>query len=218
MRPRFLLVTLAIAALLSNSPAPGELASPEGPQPSADNHFEANEVPPFIDAMDGIAPDGTPFPLDPTTWNRSAPINERNTSSGVTEARIKLRMEGKGDPIRVSFPQQTVLVADNSAAIAVSDPSSMRCDGQRTYLDQVTVPDEISVVSFNGSGSLDGPLSTDFQGMKQLVRCFASGAANLSDGLRIGLDELIPKKKESYRWSMIVLTGGCRDSNRDTAG
>src|SRR3990172_5515490 len=54
-------------------------------------------VPPFIDAMDGIMIKGATWDPDPANWPHSTSITVKGAAYGISEARVMIRIEGKGD-------------------------------------------------------------------------------------------------------------------------
>ncbi|HLF07701.1 MAG TPA: vWA domain-containing protein, partial [Thermoplasmata archaeon] len=189
------LAALALAALMA------------GPQAGASYVDDSPSfVPPFIDAMDGIAKRGDSWPADPSTWTHTAKIAPRGSPIGETEARIKLRIEGKGDPINQGMPQQTILTYADSSSMASKDPNDLRCSAQKSYVDLLKTPSEAGVSRFADSGVLGHNLSANYASVKGALTCSSSGASNMSEGLRVANDELIPRKKPGYVWVLILLT------------
>jgi hypothetical protein len=180
---------------------------------------DPNYVPPFIDAMDGIMIKGAKWDPDPNNWPHSTTITVKGAQYGVSEARVKLRIEGKGDPIKQRLPQQTCLMTDDSGSMAWNDPNNMRVQGMQFYIDQLTAPDEISHGAFSAylpSGQLAEirqTLTTNYQGAKGTIGNYvSSGGTPIGNGLGVCNDEVIPKKKAGFAWAIIHLTDGCRNS------
>jgi hypothetical protein len=178
-------------------------------------------VPPFIDAMDGIMIKGASWNADPALWPHTATVTVKGANYGVQEARVKLRIEGKGDPVGSSVPQQTALVTDDSGSMSSNDPNNIRVAGMDTYIDQLSPPDEVSVTMYsstyrcvnnvcNPPAELRVSLTTNYQGAKQNKGQWNStGGTDTWSGLKLGLDDLIPKKKTGFSWNVIHLTDGC---------
>jgi hypothetical protein len=214
------LVSTATSASGASVPAPGEVSlSGAG--------FSTNDVPPYIDAQDGIQTKGIAWNADPALWPHTATVALKGSAQGQQEARVKLRIEGKGDPVSQSGPQQTCLLMDDSGSMSSNDPNNIRFDGGKTYIDQLTAPDEVCVVFFPKGSPPAQPaeviqgLTTNYQSARgAMVHCQGSGSCSLSgtpmfDAFRVGNDELIPKKKTGFSWVHILLTDGCWNTGGD---
>jgi hypothetical protein len=169
--------------------------------------------------MDGISPDGSAWDPDPSLWPHSAAIMVRGSKHGATEAAVKMRIEGKGDPVSKRVPQQTCMMTDDSGSMSWNDPNSMRVAAMQYYIDQLQAPDEIShgaYASYLPSGNLAEirqTLTTNYAGAKAAVAGFvSSGGTPIGNGLGVCNDELMPKQKPDFAWAIIHLTDGCRNS------
>jgi hypothetical protein len=180
-------------------------------------------VEPYIEALECVETNGT-LPCnnqDASLWPHNATIYQRGSQIGETEAVVKLRMEGKGDPIKKSRPQQVILVTDDSGAMRIDDPTDIRFNATKVYVDQLQVPDEIGFVVYadrlpNGQYSeLRSNLTTDYQSTKKGMYGNSSGNDSMIYGLKTANDELIPKKKPGFTWAIIHLTNGCWDTGGD---
>ncbi|HLF07331.1 MAG TPA: Ig-like domain-containing protein, partial [Thermoplasmata archaeon] len=175
----------------------------------------AASVPPYIDGVTGIARNGTKWEGDPALWNRTASVMVRGSAYGETVARIKVRMEGKGDPVGVQVPQQTMFVYDDSGSMTWSDPNNLRCAAMSSYIDMLSLPSEIGTVRFESTATMLHPLTTDYAGVKASLSCMSSGGTDIHDGLRLANDELIAKNKSGYAWAEIMLTDGVWNQGGD---
>ena len=184
---------------------------------------ESPMVEPYIDALDCIETKGT-TPCDnqdTSQWPHSATIAVKGAQYGETKAVVKLRIEGKGDPIKKSRPQQTILVTDDSGSMQWNDPNNMRFDANKFYVDQLQIPDEIGFVIYadklpNGQyAELRQPLTTNYQQAKNGMYGNSNGGTPMIYGLRTANDELIPKKKPGFAWAIIHLTDGCYNTGGD---
>jgi hypothetical protein len=208
-----LLIALAVV-LLVTSILPISDARGGGSAPNVD---------PYIDALDCIEVKGlNPCDnWDPDTWPHTATIAVRDSPYGETEAIVKLRMEGKGDPIKKIIFQQSILVVDNSGSMKWNDNHSMRYDAAKFYVDQLAIPDEIGFVIYGQSlpsgqyAELRSSLTTNYQGTKTGMYGNASGKTPTSYGLKMATDEIIPKKKSDAKWAIIHLTDGCWEIGDD---
>ncbi|HLF06475.1 MAG TPA: vWA domain-containing protein, partial [Thermoplasmata archaeon] len=169
--------------------------------------------------MDGIQIKGQAWNADPTLWPHSATITVKGAQYGVSEARVKMRIEGKGDPIKQKVPQQTCLMTDDSGSMAWNDPNNMRVQGMNTYIDQLSAPDEISHGAFsaylpsNQLSEIRQTLTTGYQAAKGTIGNYvSSGGTPIGNGLWSCNEEIIPKKKTGFVWVIIMLTDGCYNS------
>jgi hypothetical protein len=202
---RLVALVFLATVLGASGPAAGALPvdsfAPVGP-----SH---DQVPPFIDAMDGIAANGTNWSQDPVQWPSAGNVVVRGSHWGEQEAAVRLRMEGKGGPTHNRSPLQAILIHDNSGSMSWNDPNSSRCAGERWFIDMMMAPEEVGTAYFESTANLTSPLTTDFQAAKSSVSCFASGSTFLGDALHYANDEMIPKKKTGFVWTFVVLIDGC---------
>ncbi|HLF06822.1 MAG TPA: vWA domain-containing protein, partial [Thermoplasmata archaeon] len=178
-------------------------------------------VPPFIDAMDGIMANGSAWDPDPANWPHAAKISVRDSPVGETVARVKVRIEGKGDPINQRIPQQTCMMTDDSGSMAWNDPNNMRVQAMQSYIDKLQAPDEIAHGAYSAtlpSGQLSEirqTLTTNYPGAKANIGQYvSSGGTPIGDGLWSCNEEMIPKKKAGYVWAITHLTDGCFNSEQ----
>ena len=201
-----LLLTLALFSMVTSASSPSD-------RPAAL---------PYIDATDCTTANASAGCTgnDTGQWDHSATIYERNSSIGQTEAVVKLRIEGKGDPIAYRL-QQTMIAMDDTGSMAWNDPNNTRFDAAMFYLDQLNNPDEVGFVIYstdlpNGQYSeLRSPLTTSYNTVKTKMYGSSSGSTPMIDGLRTASDELIPKLKSGYSWAVIHLTDGCYNTDGD---
>lgn len=178
-------------------------------------------VEPYIDALDCIEMRGLGVCSNPDTgaWSHSASIAVKGSKYGETQAMIKLRIEGKGDPVSKPMPQQTILITDDTGSMVWNDPNNMRFDGAKFYVDLLQVPDEVGFGIFStaiqGNAELRSPLTTNYQSAKNGMYGQSVGATPLGDGYKIANDELIPKKLPKFVWAIIALTDGCFNAGID---
>ncbi|WP_256300408.1 vWA domain-containing protein [Haloarchaeobius salinus] len=112
--------------------------------------------------------------------------------------------EGEGQELEVA------LVSDTSGSMSGSKIAALR-NAATDFVDNLAQPDEVAAVSFNGSGSLDQELTTNYQAVKDAINNYtAGGATNMTAGISIADDELMGGTNATPSASkvMIVLTDG----------
>jgi hypothetical protein len=215
------LVSWAVIVIGGILMVPLATASPDAPRAGDAGVFALGDpndpayIPPYIDAMDGIQIKGAAWAADPASWPHSTTITVKGAQYGVSEATVKLRIEGKGDPIQQSVPQQTMLVYDNSGSMSSSDPNGLRCPAMQYYIDQLTVPSEIGGVAFESTAAKTHDLSTNYASVKAALQCPNLGSTNQHQALTLANDETIPKKKAGFVQAHILLTDGYWNSGGD---
>jgi hypothetical protein len=172
-------------------------------------------VPPFIDATDGIVRNGSAWDTDPSKWTHSATVAVRNSSAGEQVAKVRLRMDGKGDPLQQRMPQQSMFVYESSLSMGQNDSAGARCRMMSNYSFGLSAPDEIGAVRFNSSAAMPSGLTWNYTAFRDSLDCPAQGTANLHDGIKAANDELVPKKKAGFSWALILVVDGCWDSGPD---
>ncbi|HLF07441.1 MAG TPA: vWA domain-containing protein [Thermoplasmata archaeon] len=223
-RPVIAKGVLILGGLLAASlAAPASSAGPAGGDVlvlALSDDGTTDSIPPYIDALDGTMMKGAAWSTDPSTWPHTATIAVKGAAYGQQEARVKLRIEGKGDPIKQNVPQQTILVTDDSGSMTTNDPNNMRVSAMDYYIDQLAAPDEIGIVWYADRGlcpQIGGPcaetrvaLSSNYQGAKAGKGAWNSqGGTPIFYGFQFANDELIPKVKQGFSWAVIHLTDGC---------
>jgi len=188
--------------LMLSSPGVAPVKGSE-PRPSPD-------TPPYLDNSDGIAPSN----VQVTVGIHKATIRLRGTSgSGTTMAFVQIDIEGKGDPEQYVKPQQTLLIIDDSGSMEENDPTNLRLDAARSYIDilqRYNLGDEVGVIRFSNDASLLHGLSRDYESVKaSLSQFYSTGSTNMRDALNVANNELSPRKKDGYTWNYILLTDGC---------
>lgn len=195
------LSVLAIAAALVAILAMPVLASELRPHP---------DTPPYLDSTDGISPSNAQVNIG----THKATIRLRGTTGdGTTMAFVQIDVEGMGDAEAYVKPQQTILIIDDSGSMEENDPSNIRLDAARSYIDIIqryNLNDEIGIVRFSDTASLLLGLSTNYDYAKMVLSQFySSGSTNMRQAMDIGDNELIPKKRSGFTWNYILLTDGC---------
>ncbi|WP_336000349.1 vWA domain-containing protein [Halorientalis halophila] len=88
------------------------------------------------------------------------------------------------------------------------------------FVDQLAAPDEAAAVSFASSASVDQPLTTDYQAVKDEINNYtANGSTNMDGGIDEAADELLNGTNATAGANkvMIVLGDGTPDSESATA-
>jgi hypothetical protein len=180
-------------------------------------------IEPYIDAMDCIEMRGVGICNNPDTsgWPHTATITVKGAQYGETQATVKLRIEGKGDPLNISVPQQTMLVTDDSGSMVWNDPNNLRFDAGKLYTTLVTLPDEIGFVIYadtlpnNQYTDMRSPLTTNYQSVQNGMYGSSNGATPMIYAFQTANDELMVKKKQGFSWNIIHLTDGCYNTGGD---
>jgi hypothetical protein len=207
------LVALSLFALLSSFAIPSD----------ARDRRDAPNLEPYIDAIDCIEANGTSFCKGQNTseWPDNATIFRNDSDGGVTEATVKVRMEGKGDRIPNRKTMQAILIMDDTGSMTWNDPDYLRFNASKFFVDQLTIPDEVGFVVYADTlpsgkeAELRSPLTTDYAGAKQGMYGNSNGGTPMINGFQVANDELIPKKKPGFAWVNILLTDGCWGTGGD---
>jgi len=165
-------------------------------------------VPPFLDTTSGIIDGPKPFPDRPDGWPTSATVKERGAPNGGDIAKVRLRIEGKGDPIVQRLAAQTMVLLSHSTSMAQSDPAGARCDFTRRIAENYTAPDELGLSDYESTARLAVPIGTSYQQVANWAQCYALGAADVAAGLRTAIDSLVPEKKSGFHWVIVLVTDG----------
>jgi hypothetical protein len=127
----------------------------------------------------------------------------------VTE--ITLEVFGGGYVVVERRPEDTIFILDSSDSMDSSDPSNLRHEAAKKYVDNMTVPDRGAVVDFDGAATLvnNDHLSSDYVRIKQNIDTIDSrGATNIGLGLEVANAELTAFGNSSNLWIEILLTDG----------
>jgi hypothetical protein len=150
------------------------------------------------------SPTATAIPS--TIWVTSAP-----PACQPKESVIQLKVSGMGTPIFGGHSQDTIMVMDSSGSMTSSDPSNLRLEAAKHYVDLMNVPDRAAVVRFYDVAELvnGDHLSSDYGRVKSNIGTItASGSTDIYDAIRISTDELITYGDDDHLWIQILLTDG----------
>lgn len=194
-----------------------------------------------MDTTVTATPEGSPFGKDVVTLvtetyphleiNKSISIDEiwlNGSSASYTpqEATITLSVRGGGLTQFVTYPQDVVFVIDKSGSMATSDPTGLRIDAAKNYVDNMTLPDRAAVVAYDDYAFLvDGPddvppngdnehtvwdLSSQYQDIKDNIdECnIAAGLTSTGWGLEVAVDQMIANGNASQVQAIILTTDG----------
>ncbi len=134
-------------------------------------------------------------------------------------AQITLTIEGAGFPIVEQVPQDVVFQLDVSGSMNTEDPSNLRVDAVKDYIDNMRVDDRGSIIGFSSSAWVvnNRPLTyatpigkADLKGDADTLACSpaCAGATNIDDALQIGTNWLIAGGDPSRPRIEILLTDG----------
>lgn len=149
------------------------------------------------------------MPPDPAEWETVSQVAVKGAPYGVQEAKVRIRMEGRGDPIKQRIHLQPVVVYEDSGAMRTEDPGGMRCNATLFFIDQLTSPDEVGVLAYNETPEMKSALTTDYDGAKAQVECRSRGKTNLTGALRAALDLLTQGNKSNYARAVVLMGTGC---------
>ncbi|MFQ5884283.1 MAG: lamin tail domain-containing protein, partial [Thermoplasmata archaeon] len=130
----------------------------------------------------------------------------------VTE--ITLEVFGGGYAFTERQPQDTIFIIDSSGSMETSDPSNLRLEATKKYVDSMREPDRGAVVDFDSTAGLapkgsGDHLSSDYAKIKQNIDSIDSrGGTDVGAGLEVANSELIGYGNPSRLWIEILLTDG----------
>lgn len=105
------------------------------------------------------------------------------------------------------------LVIDSSGSMAWNDPINMRLDAAKLFIDLADPEDQIAIIDFAGSATIQQSLikvGGNIQALKGAVnRIGASGGTNIGGGLRAGYNELdgVAAKPEHNKAALLLTDG-----------
>jgi hypothetical protein len=188
-----------------SDPVPAGSIADSGPSPAI---LDSGTVPPFLDATSAVIEESEAFPDRPEERPTSAQVKERGAADGGDVAKVRLRIEGKGDPIVQRYGYQEMVLLSHSASMAAADPSDSRCEFTRSLAENFTEPDELGLADYDSTGRVAVPLGTSYQQVANWAQCYAVGPANLSAGLGAAINSIVPAKKPGHFWIVILITDG----------
>lgn len=127
------------------------------------------------------------------------------------ETMITLNVTGHGTATYSTRPLDTVLIIDSSGSMSQNDPTNLRLDAAKHYVDLLTVPDRAAVVEFDQDAYLvnGDHLSSNYAQIKSNIDTIDSmGSTNLYDPIRISNNELLTYGNKSRPLVEIMLTDG----------
>jgi hypothetical protein len=167
--------------------------------------------------------------VDPVTiYEKAAGVHGFNT-----RARVTLNVKGGGTPIISERFHDVVFLIDNTGSMATNDPFNFRHRAANGYVDNMTFPDQGSVVTFHGSSAFPqgyawlarGPpssseehLSTNYARLKDNINWTGwpaniGGRTNILRAIQVGNNELINYGNPDHVWFSILLTDGYDSGN-----
>ncbi len=109
-------------------------------------------------------------------------------------------------------PQDTILIIDSSGSMQDSDPTDLRLEAAKKYVDNMSVPDRGAVVDFDYTAELaprgnGDHLSSDYAKIKQNIDTIDSnGGTNVGAGIGVANDELMANGDPAKLWIEILLS------------
>jgi uncharacterized protein YegL len=144
--------------------------------------------------------------------NKTSSINEiwlNGTGMFPQSTTITLEIRGSGLAQSKSFSQDVILCIDSSGSMISSDPSDLRKDAAKSYVDDMLIPDRGAVVDFDSVVNLLNPLSTDYVQIKRDIDTIdSSGGTAIGAALKLANDELIKNGDPNHIQVIILLTDG----------
>jgi hypothetical protein len=124
---------------------------------------------------------------------------------------LTLHIRGSGLAQHIQYPQDVVFCIDSSGSMINSDPSDLRIDAAKSYVDDMRQPDRGAVVDFDEDAILVGNdhLSSDYILIKNNIdKIDSAGGTAIGAALQLANDELINYGDPSHIWIIILLTDG----------
>ncbi|ODS37760.1 MAG: hypothetical protein A7315_03695 [Candidatus Altiarchaeales archaeon WOR_SM1_79] len=146
--------------------------------------------------------------------NKSASSNEiwlNGTGMFPQKTTITLEVRGSGLAQSVVYPQDVVFCIDSSGSMMQNDPSDLRKDAAKSYVDDMMIPDRGAVVDFDNLATLVGNdhLGTDYVQIKKNIDTIDSmGGTAIGAALQVANDELINYGDPKHLLIIILLTDG----------
>jgi hypothetical protein len=212
------LAALAVLAALAPSSTRGEEDADAVPSGAADSSArEVLAAPPYLEGMDGIITKGGNWSSDPANWPKTAAIKVRGSIGGETEARVKVRVEGKGTSAYLYRPQQTFIAVQDSGAMATNDPAKERVGGASTYVDQLVNGSQVGIVKFPRDGSNAVPallrgLTSNYTSAKAVLEPAnfnQTGSTPLRDALHMANNLLVSGRLAGFTQNIVLMSNGC---------
>ncbi|HLE46529.1 MAG TPA: VWA domain-containing protein, partial [Thermoplasmata archaeon] len=130
-----------------------------------------------------------------------------------TDTNLTLTIAGRGSARVRRAPQDVVLLLDRSGSLA--DAFCPGCfpllkDAAKTYVDNLSVPDQAAVIYFTNLVILKGPLTTDYARVKTDIdsESVPQGGTQIGEAIRAANNELAARGISFHFWAIILLTDG----------
>jgi hypothetical protein len=124
---------------------------------------------------------------------------------------LTLEVKGSGLAQSIQFPQDVVFAIDSSGSMKTNDPSDLRKDAAKSYVDDLRIPDRGAVVDFDSTATLAGNdhLGSNYVLIKSNIdKIDSNGGTAIGAALQLSNDELISYGDPSHIWIIILLTDG----------
>jgi len=135
-----------------------------------------------------------------------------------TDTNLTLTIAGRGSARVRRAPQDVVLLLDRSGSLA--DAFCPGCfpllkDAAKTYVDNLSIPDQAAVIYFTNLVIPKGPLTTDYARVKADIdsESVPQGGTQIGEAIRAANNELGARGISFHFWAIILLTDG-----QDNAG
>lgn len=137
-------------------------------------------------------------------WQRTDARSPRNTT-------VFLNISGEGNPAINFNSQDVVFTIDCSTSMDQADPSYLRRDAAKSYVEELIPPDRAAVISFSDTAELvrGHHLSSDYSTINEdLNRLENKGQTNFSAAIELTNEEFIDQGGDDREWVCILLTDG----------
>ncbi len=122
---------------------------------------------------------------------------------------ITLEIRGSGLAQSRAFSQDVIFCIDSSGSMMSNDPSDLRKDAAKSYVNDMKIPDRGAVVDFDSVANLLNSLSTDYVQIKRDIDTIdSSGGTAIGAALKVANDELIKNGNPNHIQVIILLTDG----------
>jgi hypothetical protein len=157
---------------------------------------------------------GTPPRIEPSASVDRNPVYVVGSPPRfVTQTNLTLTIAGRGTAWVRRAPQDTVLLLDRSGSLA--DLYCPGCfallkDASKTYVANLTIPDQAAVIYFNDNPIPKGPLTTNYAlVMSEIDSEVAPGGwTAMGDGLHAANAEMSAHGIPTHFWAIILFTDG----------
>jgi len=146
-------------------------------------------------------------------------ISQNFTSNSDTVALRRVRTVSRSIVRKELAKLDVILIIDRSGSMGFEDPPRIYYakEAAKTFVDQLNATrDTVGLVSFGWEGTLDHPLSNDFNSVKsEIDNLIAYGATNMGGGIETANIEFNSNHRNNTIMAMILLSDGMANVDRD---